>query len=67
MQYCADLGVDPSEVIMLALAWFTKAPTMGRFSKREWVEAWQAIGSVSRLFHSLFFLELLSRLQGPRS
>ncbi|KWU44285.1 defective in Cullin neddylation protein 1 [Rhodotorula sp. JG-1b] len=45
MQYCADLGVDPSEVIMLALAWFTKAPTMGRFSKREWVEAWQAIGA----------------------
>lgn len=52
MQYCADLDVDPSEVIMLALAWFTKAPTMGRFSKREWVEAWQAIGSVSRRFIS---------------
>ncbi|GAA5870510.1 hypothetical protein JCM3774_003693 [Rhodotorula dairenensis] len=47
MQYCADLGVDPSEVVMLALAWFTKAPTMGRFSKREWIEAWHAIGADS--------------------
>ena len=54
MQYCADLGVDPSEVIMLALAWFTKAPTMGRFSKREWVEAWQAIGSVFPPFPFFF-------------
>lgn len=47
MQYCADLDVDPADVVMLALAWFTQAPTMGRFGKQKWVEAWQAIGSVS--------------------
>lgn len=46
MQYCQDLRVDPAEVVMLALAWFTKAPTMGRFAKRDWVEAWQAVGCV---------------------
>ncbi|GAA6017977.1 hypothetical protein JCM8202_006221 [Rhodotorula sphaerocarpa] len=47
MQYCEDLRVDPAEVVMLALAWFTKAPTMGRFAKRDWVEAWQAVGADS--------------------
>ena len=67
MQYCADLGVDPSEVIMLALAWFTKAPTMGRFSKREWVEAWQAIGSVFPPFPFFFPLALLPLVQGTQS
>ncbi|POY72896.1 hypothetical protein BMF94_4057 [Rhodotorula taiwanensis] len=47
MQYCADLDVDPADVVMLALAWFTQAPTMGRFGKQKWVEAWQAIGADS--------------------
>ncbi|GAA5902954.1 hypothetical protein JCM5296_004503 [Sporobolomyces johnsonii] len=40
MQYCEDLGINPEEVVMLALAWFTKAPTMGKFGKKGWVEAW---------------------------
>ncbi|GAA5987880.1 hypothetical protein JCM11641_003519 [Rhodosporidiobolus odoratus] len=42
MRYCEDIGVDPEEPVMLALAWFTKAPTMGRFSKKPWMDAWQA-------------------------
>ena len=46
MQYCRDLGVDPEDVVFLALACFTKAPTMGRFTRRSWVEAWQSVGSV---------------------
>lgn len=44
MQYCGDLGVDPEDVVFLALACFTKAPTMGRFTRRSWVEAWQSVG-----------------------
>ncbi|GAA6020352.1 hypothetical protein JCM10207_002077 [Rhodosporidiobolus poonsookiae] len=40
MAYCEDLGVSPEDVVMLALAWFTKAPTMGKFAKKPWVEAW---------------------------
>lgn len=43
MRYCADLAVDPEDVIMLALAWFTKAPTMGRFARSGWFEAWQTV------------------------
>ncbi|GAA6044281.1 hypothetical protein JCM8097_002110 [Rhodosporidiobolus ruineniae] len=43
MQYCQDLGVNPEDVVMLALAWFTKAPTMGRFARKGWLEAWQGI------------------------
>lgn len=46
MQYCRDLGVDPEDVVFLALACFTKAPTMGRFTRRSWIDAWQAVGWV---------------------
>ncbi|BGP19920.1 hypothetical protein JCM10213_008605 [Rhodosporidiobolus nylandii] len=43
MKYCEDLGVNPEEVVMLALAWFTKAPTMGRFARKSWIEAWAGV------------------------
>lgn len=41
--YCEDLKVDPEDVVMLAVAWLTKAPTMGRFAKKEWVEGWTSL------------------------
>ncbi|GAA5878323.1 hypothetical protein JCM8547_006233 [Rhodosporidiobolus lusitaniae] len=43
LKYCQDLAVDPEDVVLFALAWFTKAPTMGRFSRKGWVEAWQSV------------------------
>lgn len=43
MRYCEDLDVNPEEIVMLALAYFTKAPTMGRFSRKGWIDAWQGV------------------------
>lgn len=43
IQYCEDLGVEPEDVVMLAVAWVTKAPTMGRFSKKGWIEGWKEV------------------------
>jgi len=40
MRYCEDIKVNPEQAEMLALACFTKAPTMGRFNRKNWVEAW---------------------------
>ncbi|GAA5943078.1 NEDD8 ligase DCN1 [Sporobolomyces koalae] len=40
IRYCEDVNINPEQAEMLALAWFTKAPTMGRFAKKPWVEAW---------------------------
>jgi DCN1-like protein 1/2 len=43
MRYCDDLGVNPEEITMLALAYFTKAPTMGRFGRKGWIDAWTSV------------------------
>lgn len=43
MRYCEDISVNPEELEMLGLAWFTKAPTMGRFTKSNWVKSWVAV------------------------
>lgn len=42
IRYCDDLGISPDDVVMLAIAWYTKAPTMGRFRRESWVDAWKA-------------------------
>lgn len=46
IKYCEDLGVAPEDVVMLALAWLTKAPTMGRFARKGWIEGWKSLGCV---------------------
>jgi len=43
MRYCEDINVNPEQAEMLALACFTKAPTMGRFTRKNWIEAWMNV------------------------
>lgn len=45
--YCEDLAVEPEDVVMLAVAWLTKAPTMGRFVKSGWVDGWRRVKYVT--------------------
>ncbi|KAG8933325.1 Scaffold-type E3 ligase [Tulasnella sp. 419] len=35
---CQDLGVDPEDVVLLALACDLKSPSMGQWPKKEWIE-----------------------------
>ncbi|GAA6005284.1 DCN1 family protein [Rhodotorula paludigena] len=65
MRYCADLAVDPEDVIMLALAWFTKAPTMGRFARSGWFEAWQTVRCDSLEQQRQYMETLRTRLTDP--
>lgn len=44
MEYCDAIAVDPERLEFLALASATNAPTMGKFRKREWVDAWTRFG-----------------------
>lgn len=46
-RYCHDLGVDLEDVVFLALADFTGAPSMGKFAKQTWLRAWQSVGWVA--------------------
>lgn len=65
MQYCRDLGVDPEDVVFLALACFTKAPTMGRFTRRSWIDAWQAVGCDSLERQKQYVGTLRAQLKDP--
>lgn len=48
IQYCEDLGVEPEDVVMLAVAWLTSAPSMGKFAKTGWIDGWKALKCVHR-------------------
>ncbi|GAA5825954.1 hypothetical protein JCM3770_001181 [Rhodotorula araucariae] len=65
MQYCRDLGIDPEDVVVLALASFTKAPTMGRFLRRTWVEAWQSVKGDTLDLQRQYIGTLRSQLEDP--
>ncbi|SCV73051.1 BQ2448_6976 [Microbotryum intermedium] len=41
LRYCEDLGITPDDIVMLAVAWLTKAPTMGHFFKKGWIDGWR--------------------------
>lgn len=36
MRLCSDLGVEPADVVMLVIAFYMNAATMGEFTKDEW-------------------------------
>jgi DCN1-like protein 1/2 len=46
VRFCEDLGVEPSDVIVLALAWLLTAPSMPRFAKVGYVDGWLRLGCV---------------------
>lgn len=41
LAWCADLGVQPDDAVMLAVAMLCKAQEMGSFDKKPWVEGWK--------------------------
>ena len=46
IRLCEDLGVDPEDVVLLAVAFELKSPAMGIWERKEWVEGWKSIGLV---------------------
>ncbi|GAA5917988.1 hypothetical protein JCM6882_004885 [Rhodosporidiobolus microsporus] len=65
MLYCQDLDVDPEDVAMLALAWFTQAPTMGRFARKTWLEAWQGARCDTVDLQRNYVSKLRTQLEDP--
>ncbi|GAA6062937.1 hypothetical protein JCM10212_005950 [Sporobolomyces blumeae] len=65
LRYCEDLGVNPEQIEMLALAWFTKAPTMGRFAKKNWIDAWLAVQRESIERQREYIATLRNKLGDP--
>ncbi|KAJ7038884.1 hypothetical protein C8F04DRAFT_1087874 [Mycena alexandri] len=67
IRLCEDLGVNPEDVVLLAVAYELKSPRVGEWGRAGWVEGWKAIGWVSvpfpcTRFPSLPFLHFLPSL-----
>ena len=44
LSFCADLEVDPEDVVLLAVAFELKAPGVGEFTRAGWKEGWRSLG-----------------------
>lgn len=44
MTFCEDLGVDPADVILLALAYELQSPRMGEWPRKGWVDGLKSLG-----------------------
>ncbi|KAJ7735955.1 defective in Cullin neddylation protein 1, partial [Mycena metata] len=45
IRLCEDLGVNPEDVVLLAVAYELKSPHVGEWGRAGWVEGWKAIGA----------------------
>ncbi|KAF9054147.1 Cullin binding-domain-containing protein [Panaeolus papilionaceus] len=46
IKLCADLEVDPEDVVLLAVAYELKSPRVGEWTRKGWVDGWKSIGCV---------------------
>ena len=47
LSLCKDLGVDPEDVVLLAVACELQSPSVGRWRKSGWVQGWRGLGCVN--------------------
>ncbi|TFY56094.1 hypothetical protein EVG20_g9063 [Dentipellis fragilis] len=44
IKLCEDLGVDPEDVVLLAVAYELKSPRVGEWARKGWIEGWKNVG-----------------------
>ena len=44
IKFCEDLNVNPEDVVLLAVAYELKSPSMGQWSRKGWVDGWKSLG-----------------------
>ncbi|KAI0369326.1 hypothetical protein BV20DRAFT_375929 [Pilatotrama ljubarskyi] len=45
IRLCEDLGVNPEDVVLLAVAYELKSPAMGQWTRKGWTDGWKALGT----------------------
>ncbi|KAJ7153402.1 hypothetical protein C8R43DRAFT_444749 [Mycena crocata] len=48
IRLCEDLGVNPEDVVLLAVAYELKSPRVGEWNRPGWLEGWKSIGHEDR-------------------
>lgn len=56
IRWCEDLAANPEDVVLLAVAYELKAPTMGTWKRKEWVDGWRALGCVDFAFTRVYYV-----------
>lgn len=41
LKLCEDLGLNPEDVVMLAVAYELKSPGVGEWTRQGWVDGWK--------------------------
>ncbi|KAL5478987.1 DCN1 [Sanghuangporus weigelae] len=44
IKLCEDLEVNPEDVVLLSIAYELKAPSMGRWTRKGWIDGWRNLG-----------------------
>ena len=52
LSLCKDLGVDPEDVVLLAIACELQSPSVGRWRKTGWVQGWRGLGYVAHVLET---------------
>jgi len=65
-KFCTDIGVDPSDVLMLIIAWQMRAKTMCVFTSEEWTQGMTAMGCDSVETMKGGFASLRGQLEDPQ-
>jgi hypothetical protein len=52
LSLCKDLGVDPEDVVLLAVACELQSPSVGRWRKTGWVQGWRGLGCVAHVLQT---------------
>jgi len=43
LNLCSDLGVDPEDVVLLAVAFELQSPSVGRWKRDKWIRGWRGL------------------------
>jgi len=54
-EYCNDLEVDPTDVIMLIIAYHLDSENMCEFTRENWIKGWTSLGYLNFLLFFFFF------------
>lgn len=58
LKLCEDLGVDPEDVVLLAVAYELKSPRMAEWTRKGWIEGWKNVKCVIAQLITPYVLEL---------
>lgn len=65
--YCQDLNVALDDVVVLAVAELTKAPTMGYFDRKAWIDGWKEVKKDSIATQKEYIKTLRSKLSSEEA